>query len=401
MKAWYVALAGLLLLGGALWFGHFEPDPSEKYHPRPRSGTFSFDVYVDDGTIHLVLADYGSGSKTPRLLHRRSDDGGESWSEPMRIDGKATPAYVPYRGIDPQIAAFQDELVVIWTTAGDDVFGYGTGPLATAVSSDGGSSWHPGPDPSDDNLMTAHEFIDMAAGADGGFHLVWIDDRDETEGIRRGLRYARSSDSGAHWSANTTIDEHICGCCWTHLRTDGDDLYLLYRDEHPAPSDMRLAFSSDSGNDWEERSVVGQFDWMLQGCPHTTGGLAQTESSLHAVVQTGKEGEAGIYHLVSENKGRDWSDLHRLVGEEGHYADLAASSDDVAVVWQEQRATRTVIVGAQSHDAGKSWSSPSILSDTDASASYPRVVATGDGFRALWTESDDGRKHTWTSVALN
>ena len=175
MKAWYVALAGLLLLGGALWFGHFEPDPSEKYHPRPRSGTFSFDVYVDDGTIHLVLADYGSGSKTPRLLHRRSDDGGESWSEPMRIDGKATPAYVPYRGIDPQIAAFQDELVVIWTTAGDDVFGYGTGPLATAVSSDGGSSWHPGPDPSDDNLMTAHEFIDMAAGADGGFHLVWIE----------------------------------------------------------------------------------------------------------------------------------------------------------------------------------------------------------------------------------
>ena len=47
---------------------------------RARSGTFSFDVYVDASTIHLVLADYDGASKTPQLYHRRSDDGGESWS---------------------------------------------------------------------------------------------------------------------------------------------------------------------------------------------------------------------------------------------------------------------------------------------------------------------------------
>ena len=397
MKAWYAACLGLLVLGGAFWFGGVDSDPSEKYQAPRRSGTFSFDVYVDAGTIHLVLADYDGGSKTPRLHHRRSDDGGESWSESVRIDENATPAYLPYRGVDPQIAAFEDAIVVIWTTAGDDVFGYGTGPLATAMSLDGGSSWHPGPNPSDDGLTTAHEFIDLAVDADGDFHLVWIDDRDETENIRRGLRYARSSDSGAHWSANATVDEHICGCCWTHLRTDSEALYLLYRDEHPDPSDMRLAFSPDGGSHWEERSVAGRFDWMQQGCPHTTGGLALTESWLHAVVQTGKESEAGIYYLVSDNQGRNWSDLHRLVGAEGHYADLAATSDAVAVLWQEQHGTRTVIMGALSHDAGKSWSSPSVHSETNASASYPRVVATVDGFRAFWTESEDGRKHSWTS----
>ena len=161
---------------------------------------------------------------------------------------------------------------------------------------------------------------------------------------------------------------------------------------------MRLAFSPDGGSHWEGRSVAGRFEWMQQGCPHTTGGLALTESRFHAVVQTGKEDEAGIYYLVSENEGRDWSELHRLVGAEGHYADLAATSDEVTVLWQEQLGTRTVIMGVLSHDAGKSWSSRSVLSETKASASYPRVVATVDGFRAFWTESEDGRKHSWTNT---
>ena len=88
------------------------------------------------------------------------------------------------------------------------------------------------------------------------------------------------------------------------------------------------------------------------------------------------------------------------MGAEGHYADLAATSDEVAVLWQEQRGTRTVIMGVLSNDAGKSWRSPSVVSETNASASYPRVVATEDGFRAFWTESEDGRKHSWTSLAI-
>ena len=123
-----------------------------------------------------------------------------------------------------------------------------------------------------------------------------------------------------------------------------------------------------------------------------------TPTRLHAVVQTGKEGEAGIYYLTSSNEGRDWSEPHRLAGEEAHYADLAATDDELAIVWQEQRDRRTVVVGALSDDAGKSWSEPRDLSDTAASASYPRVVATSTGFRALWTESEDGRKHGWVST---
>ncbi len=94
MKPWYAACLGLLSLGGA-FCGGVDSDPSEKYQAPRRSGTFSFDVYVDANTIHLVLAEYDGASKAPELHHRRSEDGGESWSEPVRIDENATPAYLP------------------------------------------------------------------------------------------------------------------------------------------------------------------------------------------------------------------------------------------------------------------------------------------------------------------
>jgi hypothetical protein len=323
-------------------------------------------------------------------------------------DGAARPAFVPYRGVDPQLAASGEALVAVWTTAGDDVYGYGTGPLATAISSDGGKTWKAGPNPADDRLTTAHEFLDVAADADGRFHVLWIDDRDDDEGVRRGLRHARSTDGGVTWSANTTLDEHICGCCWTHLRpSPAGDLYAFYRDEHPEPSDMKLMVSEDGGLAWSDLGYVGAFKWMLNGCPHTTAGMAflQTHHAaggMHVLVQTGKDGMGGVYHLASRDGGSSWTEPAKIAEEGAHYSDLAAKGSVLGAVWQGQVGTRTAIFGRVSRDGGKSWSEPSIVSDAAVSSSYPRIAAVPeeDGFRLFWIESKDGAKHRWNGGRL-
>ena len=408
-KAILTVLAAAVLAASALALRErtrkTEADPVSA----PRRGVYAFDLYEEERRLHMLLVEYAADRETPSLFYTRSDDGGEAWSDRVRVDEEALPAFVPYRGVDPQLAARGNTVVAVWTAAGDDVYGYGTGPLATAVSSDGGKTWRAGPNPADDGLTTAHEFLDVMADAEGRLHLIWIDDRDDDESVRRGLRYARSTDGGDSWSSNTTLDEHMCGCCWTHLRSDpAGRLYALYRDEEPDPSDMKLMVSENGGLGWSDLGYVGAFGWMLNGCPHTTAGLAflgpSDSPEIHALVQTGKDGLGGVYHLVSRDGASAWTEPSRIADEGAHYSDLAASASRLGAVWQGQSGTRTVIYGRQSADGGKTWSETSTLSDPAVSSSYPRIVSSrpggrsGDGFRVFWIESKDGSTYRWANV---
>jgi hypothetical protein len=168
---------------------------------------------------------------------------------------------------------------------------------------------------------------------------------------------------------------------------------------------MKLMVSEDGGGVWSDLGYVGAFQWMMNGCPHTTAGMAflQPRNELHVLVQTGKEGEAGIYHLASGDGGSAWTEPSRIAEEGAHDSDLAAKGSALGAVWQGQVGTRTVIYGRSSNDGGKTWSEPSIVSDSSISSSYPRIAPAGpeeEGFRVFWIESEDGAKHRWNGGLL-
>ena len=103
--------------------------------------------------------------------------------------------------MDAQLAAAPDgqHLVAAWTTAGtQDRFG--RGPIATAVSADGGATWAPGPNPADDGLSTGHAFLDLACDAKGSFHLVWLDGRNAVAADRAiaSAEWAQMPNRGFH-----------------------------------------------------------------------------------------------------------------------------------------------------------------------------------------------------------
>ncbi|MGH8594339.1 MAG: sialidase family protein [Gammaproteobacteria bacterium] len=72
----------------------------------------------------------------------RFDDGGHTWSAPAAIyTGKAPLNQSIHRGNDVQIAAAGKRLIAVWQVPGSGF--NGRGPLATAISSDGGDTWVP------------------------------------------------------------------------------------------------------------------------------------------------------------------------------------------------------------------------------------------------------------------
>ena len=138
-------------------------------------------------------------------------------------------------------------------TAGTDK--WGSGPMATALSNDGGATWRPGPKPADDGSTTGHGFIDIVADDVGILHLTWLDSRDG----KQGLRYARSEDAGKTWAVNITAKAGTCECCSNAIVAGGGHTTSEPKQLGDA-SAIQGAVSADAGITWSNAKRLSSPD---------------------------------------------------------------------------------------------------------------------------------------------
>jgi len=356
----------------------------EQSHEAPKEALGSVvgvDIVEQGGLVNVLTAI--GGASGPVLRHRRSKDGGQTWTpeRPVAMHGKGISNAT--RGLDPQIAAAGDRLFVVWTTPGQGM--HGVGALAVSRSMDGGTTWTSGPNPADDGTERGHAFIDAIAEPDGALTVVWLENRGT-----RGLQVSRSPDMGASWGPTRTIDGVTCECCWNelHLRAPGD-LLVLYRDKDPR--DMAIARTTNGGASWTRLSTVGDFAWGIEACPFTGGALALTgppaAPRLHSVVFSGAQGHEGVSYLSSTDLGRSWTPAVALGEGHGQHADMAVRGDSIVVVYDRaDKASGQAVVMRRSDDAGKTWGPTTRLSSPKGRATFPRIVQARGRWLALWNE---------------
>jgi hypothetical protein len=360
----------------------------------PAGAVLALDVYAQGPTVDLLLA--VAGGDGTELRHQRSRDAGRTWGAATPVPTAHAGIKKPRRNSDPQIVAVGDQVIVVWTAPGTSR--WGGGPLASALSGDGGRTFAPGPNPADDGSTLDHNFTDLAAEPSGVVHAAWLDARDGTQG----LRASRTRDQGRTWEKNVTIDAKSCECCWNRVAAfePGQGL-VLYRD---VPRDMAVAVSRDSGATWARAATVGAFGWEIEGCPDVGGGLAATEGpggrALHALVFTGREGAQGIHFLSSGDAGATWSDPRRVTPDKSWRPDLAGQGSRLAAAWDGVRDGALAVSASVSPDGGATWPAAEVLSGPGVSAIFPRVVAAGDRFLVFWTETPPGALSAWRMRAL-
>ncbi len=358
----------------------------------------SYDVYAEGDVLHALFAVAGSEPKRPHIGYVRSEDGGRSWSEPSALAQAADKTVESAAGNEIQIAAYGDDLLALWQVTGEVP---GMGPLQSWYSRDGGKHWAQGANPTASDGDQSHP--DVLADRQGRFHLVWLDDRDENG--YQGLRYARTEDMGQHWDWAQTIDDSSCSCCWNRLLLgDKERIHALYRDMEPR--DMALAQSENAGQSWQRLSTAGAFNWTFDGCPHNGGALASADGhTLHALVWTGADNQAGLYYVRSPDNGHNWTPPEAMgQGTLAFHSDLAVAADNGAsrllAIWDARGPEGSVVMSSESADEGVHWSAARQLSTPGRSAEFPRVIATSAGFLAFWFEQvPSGGKH-WMSMIL-
>jgi hypothetical protein len=257
-------------------------------------------------------------------------------------------------------------------------------------STDGGAHWSAPVSVTDDSTFGSHNFQALYAGHDGTLYASWLDGRTGKSTVFM----TRSTDGGQTWSPNLRVSNgEACPCCRTTMASAPDGtLYLAWRRVFPGNvRDIVVARSTDHGASWQEPVRAHADDWVFDGCPHAGPSLQVDDAGhVHIAWWTGKQGAAGVWYARSDDGARTFAAPVPLgvaeFSKPAHVQLALGGQDRLIAAWDDGTLATPRIVVRTSKDGGTNWSAPATLSDSGKSAGFPVVAAHGERMAVAWSE---------------
>jgi hypothetical protein len=263
-------------------------------------------------------------------------------------------------------------------------------------SLDGGATWSAPVTVTDDSDFGSHNFHALHAGADGALYVTWLDSR---EGVST-VFLTRSADGGATWDANRRITQtEACPCCRTAIATDSDGtLYIAWRIVNPGNvRDIVVAKSTDHGATFSDPVVVHDDGWVYPGCPHAGPSMqVDAQHRLHITWWTGKEGIAGVHYARSDDGARTFTaqPLGTAQFSKPAHVQLALGPESsVLVAWDDGTLATPRVLLRTSHDGGATFAEAQPVSAEGRAATFPVLGVAGSQVTVAWSEVSEEHHH--------
>lgn len=349
---------------------------------------------AEDGSVHrlrFAVLDEGDASGAGAA----EAEAGWSWSGPRTID-EADDYFVNWADFPSILALSDGTLAAHWLQRnGSGTYAYG---VRVAVSEDGGDTWSEPVVPHDDGTETEHGFVSLFPDPAGGLGMAWLDGRDfarrSEDGADGGgdsemsLRYARLADDRTV-DARSLVDGRVCDCCQTTLATTAEGPLLVYRDR--SADEVRDIYASRLGPDgWSEPVPVHDDGWVIPACP-VNGPSADARGSLATVAWfTGAQETPRVRVAFSSDAGASFGEPVRVDdGRPEGRVDVVMPPDGPAVVsWVEVREDGADLTLRRVTSSGE-MGPPVVAARTSAarSSGFPRMALTGDRLVLTWTDT--------------
>jgi hypothetical protein len=251
---------------------------------------------VSESVIHLVY--FAGDPKHGDVFYTRSDDFGDTFSPPVRVNSQAGSAIAmgAIRGAQISVGK-RNRVHVAWN--GSDTAeprgpinpeaGKPGSPMLYARLNDRGTAFEP-----QRNLIQETFGLDgggsVAADHSGNVYIGW---HGKAAGAREGeagrqIWIARSEDEGRTFAKERPASDEptgACGCCGMRLFADsGGVIHGLYRSaREDVHRDIYLLRSQDKGNSF---SVALLHPWNINACPMSSMNLVQTGNDVVGTWET-------------------------------------------------------------------------------------------------------------------
>jgi hypothetical protein len=190
------------------------------------------------------------------------------------------------------------------------------------------------------------------------------------------------------WTPAKRLTWNLKGSFWTSIAVDSNDnIYAVWYQNSSSDTEIYFRKSTDNGNTW---GPLQRLTWMAgySRCPDIT---VDSSDNLHLVWYDDKSGDQEIYYKKSTDGGSTWTSPKRLTWMTGSSFNPRVrvdSQENIHVVWVDDYPGHNEIYYKQSTDGGTSWSGARRLTNFAAIALPPSLaIDTGNCLHLVWPHS--------------
>lgn len=271
--------------------------------------------------------------------------------------------------------------------------------VALVRSDDGGETWSQPVLVNSDGTPTEHGFVSLWPAGDSALGVAWLDGRETGggHGTHAGAMTLRAArfDAQLQRHDETRLDAMTCDCCQTDIALTARGPLLAYRDRTEAEiRDIAVARLGTDG--WSEGERVHADNWTMPACP--VNGPAVDADGEDVVV--GWYTAAGGTPAVKLARSTDAGDSFAapVVLDEGMpvqgRVDVALADGAAWALWTREdddgqslqlaRYTPDLLQQLQRIELAQ-------LEGRGRGTGFAQLVAMGEGLRVVWTDVVDGK----------
>ena len=264
-------------------------------------------------------------------------------------------------------------------------------------SDDGGRTWSEPLRPHDDGTPTEHGFVSMFAAEDGTA-MVWLDGRKTgneatADPVATGMTLrAATVAPDSTISGEQVVDELICDCCQTDIAVAASGAIAVYRDR-TADEIRDISVTRRIDGAWQTGAPIADDRWEIPGCPVNGPSIVADGEFVAVAWFTAAAGRPVVKLAISPDSGVTFSaPVEVAAGKVQGRVGLALLGDGgVAVSWlQSDESGRHPVYARRYSQDG--MPGPARLVTPDAAAfSFPQIARAGHDLVFVWTETKDSK----------
>lgn len=187
----------------------------------------------------------------------------------------------------------------------------------------------------------------------------------------------------------------VCDCCPAHLKSDGNDLFTMFRNNDNNQRDLYVAWSNDNGASFQGAADVEPGSWQLFGCPSSGPSSMIYGDSIRYVWMSGKDGYARVYmgtmHKTTKQVGYTGVVHVDPNNDSQNFPVIAGEGDNFMIAWEHTSAGDKNVQFVTSTSGTTGISAPQFAhTNLSGNQTNPDMIYAGGKFHLIWSNGLNG-----------